>query len=402
MNQTYRLLLLSAFVVSCHGQGNIQLPTTCASGLAKIAASQPEISKPQCTAPSTSTRCGWQDKAGSLWFCTAGAGVYRYSGTQFTHFTSKDGLSNNVVYCMLEDNAGNTWFGTNDGVCRYDGSSFSRFRIPGIDNDNYYFSTSTFGTKRPNAKPVFSMIQDKKGNLWFGTERMGLYRYDGISFTNFTYNDSTAAFRESKLHGKWQMAPNDSIKLNNGNHRNDIQCLLEDKAGNIWFSATAHGGVYRYDGKNFTHFLPEERVKSPVSYMLEDKTGNIWFGTTNDGVYRYDGQSFTYFTEKEGLGSNNTTCIFEDKTGNIWFAGSFPGEPGKKRGCVTRYNGKNFTPFPMKGLRNGSIWNMLEDNAGNIWFGARNAGLYRYDGQTFTDFSDEGAIVELQEVPDGC
>ena len=52
---------------------------------------------------------------------------------------------------------------------------------------------------------------------------------------------------------------------------------------------------------------------------LQDKAGNLWFGTSREGVYRYDGKLFTHFTVKDGLCSNAIISILEDKTGNIWF-----------------------------------------------------------------------------------
>jgi len=64
-----------------------------------------------------------EDKSVNLWFGTEGGGVSKYDGKSFTHFTDKEGLSNNVVWSMLEDKSGNLWFGTyGDGVCKYDGN----------------------------------------------------------------------------------------------------------------------------------------------------------------------------------------------------------------------------------------------------------------------------------------
>src|SRR4051812_23341192 len=70
-------------------------------------------------------RCILQDKAGSFWFGTDGDGVCRYAEKSFTWFTEKEGLCNNFVWTILEDKNGNLLFGTQNGICRYDGKSFT-------------------------------------------------------------------------------------------------------------------------------------------------------------------------------------------------------------------------------------------------------------------------------------
>ena len=74
-----------------------------------------------------SVKCQLQDKAGNLWFSTGGEGVYRFDGTSFTNFTTKDGLLDNDVSAIIEDKSGNLVFGTKGGVCKYDGKDFSKY-----------------------------------------------------------------------------------------------------------------------------------------------------------------------------------------------------------------------------------------------------------------------------------
>ena len=70
----------------------------------------------------------FEDTKGNLWFETMSDGAARYDGKVFTHFTTQDGLCNNDVGSILEDKNGNIWFGTEGGVCRYDGQSFNYFK----------------------------------------------------------------------------------------------------------------------------------------------------------------------------------------------------------------------------------------------------------------------------------
>ena len=104
-------------------------------------------------------------------------------------------------------------------------------------------------------------------------------------------------------------------------------------------------------GQDTTKTLGNSIASDPesdiVSVALEDKNGNIWFAASGRGVYRYDarlidtvgqGKSFTNFTEKDGLKSNDVSCIYEDNKGKLWFGTS---------GGVCYYDGKTFINFPI-------------------------------------------------------
>lgn len=225
---------------------------------------------------------------------------------------------------------------------------------------------------------IHCAMEDKAGNLWFGTTGEGVYRYDGKSFTQFTKNDGLGS--------------------------NGVWSVLEDKSGNIWFGTT--DGICRYDGKNISRmpiigsFLPsfsnddfynEWSTKKTVWSMLQDKSGKIWFGT-GEGVYCYNGTIFTRFLDnfnvinKEGLHLKMVDCMLEDQQGNIWFASGMP--PGMEGIC--RYDGKSITSFKP----NGDSWirNIIEDKKGNIWFAGRNHGNFLFDGKSFSNFAAKTGI----------
>ena len=76
----------------------------------------------------------------------------------------------------------------------------------------------------------------------------------------------------------------------------EIWCIRADRAGNVWFSGK-HFGVYRFDGKEFTHFDEQDGLVSPgLMSILEDKTGRLWLGGVQ-GLFRYDGDSFVPVTK---------------------------------------------------------------------------------------------------------
>ncbi len=183
--------------------------------------------------------------------------------------------------------------------------------------------------------------------------------------------------------------------------------MLEDRKGNLWF-ASKDSGVYYYNGKSlptsqagFQHFTTRDGLaNNRVGNIYEDKSGNIWFAT-GGGASRYDGKSFRNFTTKDGLSNNDITTIMEDKTGKFWFG---------TRGYLSVYDGKTFTVFKNKdGKAFYNVWGITEDKKGNIWFGATiiedrkgstlfvTAGLWRYDGSTFTKVSQRGAYAIIED-----
>ena len=325
---------------------------------------QLRLIKSQSTNPGDNVHCGLQDRKGNLWFGTTGDGIYRYDGTFFTNFTTKNGLNSNSVNHILEDKDGKIWIGTGAGLVLYDGKTFTEIQIPLRENmpPNKYHNTHD----------VFSIMQDKSGKLWFATID-GVYIYDprravGKSFTLFIVNEGVGGFKSSN---------------------NNVEYILEDKAGNIWFGGRVNEGVFRYDGKSITNIKPNGDTWKPSGDnwawpVLQDKNGNIWFSNWS-GAYRYDGKSFTSFTKNDGLSGDMVARMIEDKKGNLWFGGD-----GLSRYDPRQAVGKSFTHFTTKdGLLNLGIWMILEDRAGNLWVGTRETGLYRYNGKTFTNFTEK-------------
>jgi ligand-binding sensor domain-containing protein len=287
--------------------------------------------------PKWITRNIIQDRKGNIWIA-AFDGIFRYDGKSFTNITSK--VSSARFFSVLEDSKGNLWFGSiGSGVYCYDGISFTNF---------------TTGDGLPDNR-VSCIYEDKAGNIWFGTEN-GVGRYDGKSFRNYSLNGL-------------------------------VNAIIEDKTGKFWFATT--GNTFVYDGKAFTVFTHDGKPFKNVRSIIEDKKGNTWLGGS-DGLWRYDGRTFTNFTQK------SVSDIIEDKKGNIWTSSESADSPawvGSETGniqawALTRYDGKSLSnkkPTVTEIANKGMIFGILADDQENIWFGAFD-GVHRYDGKTITDF----------------
>jgi ligand-binding sensor domain-containing protein len=369
----FATLLAALFFTSCNGQtitnqNNKEINST------KKIKQQLQIVRKNGT-QSGVVGCEVLDKDGNLWFSINGEGAYRYDGKSFTNFTTKDGLCNNNISAIIQDRAGNILLGTNKGICKFNGKTFTTYPIP-----------DTFS--------ITCMLEDKNGYLWFGVMDKGVYRYDGTNLTNLLYKYDHPFFGDK------------SEKY--------ISDILQDKKGNLWFSSWNGGGVWKYDGEEFINIVPtaayykanqDKRAfintpqkalsnSSKESYtpsknyitddmifsLTEDISGNIWFSTRDHGLCIYNGKTFTSIGIKEGFNSRGATKVLQDDKNNFWITTVDKG--------VWYYDGKTFKNFTENdGLVNNAVMNILKDKNGNIWFGTKYLGLSRYDGKKFTTFS---------------
>jgi ligand-binding sensor domain-containing protein len=327
-------------------------------------------------------QCGLQDKSGNMWFGSAGDGIYYFDGKSFINFTRMDGLCHNDILCCMEDKSGIIWFGTRNGLIRYkptgkqpEKNNFTSFLISEntISNSTHKKIPYTYAAAD---NFVWSMMQDKSGQIWFGTNK-GVYIYNPL----IRMSVDTPAFTH--------FLDNDKLINNNNLHLKEVSSMLDDKNGNIWFvSAWSNGeGICRYDGKSLTNFKPDS-INSFRS-TIERKNGNLLFLSSLHGVYSYDGITFTNLTEKVGIKNDTLVAMIEDKAGTLWFGRTSDNMKNGGNGGVWRYDGKSLKLFTTKdGLSHNCVFCIVEERNGNIWFGTRNTGLCRYNGKTFTDFTD--------------
>ncbi|MEO7607750.1 MAG: two-component regulator propeller domain-containing protein [Saprospiraceae bacterium] len=368
------LFLTLLFFSSCNGQVKTQSPK---EGLIEQDASagiHTKLFKTQVSTPYDNITCGLQDKEGNLWFGVAGGnidrvpqgqGVYRYDGKTFSNFTVKDGLGSNCIRALLEDKIGNIWIGTNKGVCYYDGKSIRKVSKP--VNLNYQPSNPGAGNP-PVMNDVFSIMQDKRGVLWFGTAD-GIVCYDGNKFSNFL--DDHTIKNDSRL----------SLK--------SVQCMFEDRAGNIWFGSgpMAFEGLCLYDGKSLRKFTPMNQRW--ILKIEEDKNGRLQFSTRGAGAISYDGTNFNLFPKPKELRNDILPGLFVDSKGNRWYTSDYINDNDVTTGGLWKFDGTSFTEFTKgNGLTNTAVLFMMEDRDGNLWLGTRSNGLYKYDGKKFTDYSE--------------
>lgn len=288
--------------------------------------------------PAPTVSALFQDREGYLWFGTV-EGVGRFNSIDFESFTRADGLAGDVISSICQDDEGGVWIGTESGASRFDGTAFTNF-------------TTADGLPHNEIRDIY---QDRDGSLWFGTPA-GASRFDGQVFTNFTTTDGL---------------PHD-----------DVRAIYQDSEGSLWFGTAA--GASRFDGEAFTNFttrdgLPDNRIWA----IHEDRHGALWFGTAGETA-RFDGERFSPVLPASGSGMN-VQAIHEDDEGYLWLAPQGSG--------VVRFDGNTWTAFTQAdGLSSDHVLSIVQDEEGHLWFGTLGGGVSRYNGDTWTRFDGYAAV----------
>lgn len=267
--------------------------------------------------------------------------------------------------CMLQDKHGAYWIGSNgEGVYRYDGKKQQHFTTKDGLVSNY----------------VLSIQEDSAGRLWF-TTRDGVSRYDGSTFTNVTSNINNAPFNTFK-----------------------------PKPGSVYFSRT--NGVCYYDGTTYAMFTLHPLTYQPpvntpyraygvyVTYV--DRAGNVWFGTQEKGVCVFNGRTFSYLDKHNLGGGPAVRAIYQDRNGVMWFGnnggGLFRYDRGVLRNITEEQHlgNEDFLKKKMPVDKPGSmarVFAINEDADGNLWIGTVDAGVWKYDGKTFTNYTTRDGLA---------
>lgn len=294
----------------------------------------------------------------------------------FSSFSKLQGLRHDQIRSIIQDKMGNIWLGTDDGLTKYDGKFF------------YNYTTN----QGLNNNLILNVIQDSKDNIWFGAFRGGVTRYDGKYLTTFTVNEGMPdnvvnTIFEDSYNNLWFGTGKGVVKYDgdsfttynteNGLANNDIRAINEDNYGNIWIGSYA-GGISVLKGDEFWNYTQNEGLPSnSISKIFKADNGDLWIGTADNGVLNFDGNRFLLFTTDEGLTNNSIRDITEDSRGGMWIATA--------DGGVLKFDGSFFTKFGTEeGMSSNYIRAVLEDRTGTIWFATRGAGLVRYDGNLFT------------------
>lgn len=317
----------------------------------------------------------------------------------FINFNTKNGLASNTINAILKDKYGFMWFGTENGLNKFDGLNFTLYRHRETDS-----STIGRGT-------VMALQEDKDGNLWVGTNiTLSLYNRSLNNFTNFDFSQLgwIRSLRADYLGNIWVgtytglyyfnpktrkvIAYKANLAQKDKLNSDVILCVFEDSKNNIWIGT--NGGLHLFNRKkgNFKRFLHQEGDQLSISdnvvrTIAEDRNGNIWLGTDEGGlnVMELRTQTFKYFkhvtTDVSSLSSNRVYKISFDTLGKLWI-GTEEGlnifEPSN--GKVLRIENSSSSKYSGIGSFIGhSTREIYLDKCGIAWISTLQNGVNKYD-----------------------
>ena len=268
---------------------------------------------------------------------------------KFEHLDINAGMSQNQVLCILQDSRGFMWFGTRDGLNKYDGYKFTVYK------NNAKDSTSISNNF------ITSIVEDAKGIIWIATRGGGLNRYDKEKdkFTHFKNNPKDPNSISSDL----------------------LLSICKDSEGNLWVSTEAGLNYFTTGNNKFIHYNIDSK------YVLEDKEHQVWVGTYENGLNLFDKKTKTFtpfrYNAKDNtsLSNDNIDVIFEDSKQRLWVGtvggglNLFDKHTGKFRRFVQDIHNPNSLPA-------NTVVTIGEGLSGNIWIGTENGGLCIYNSVT--------------------
>lgn len=294
--------------------------------------------------PQNSIRAAVQTRDGYLWFGTY-EGLVRFDGARFTVFdkSTTPALPSAAVQALVEGRDGSLWIGTNRGVVRLkDG----------------VFDADPFRAALPD-DIVWFLLEDRVGTLWVGTDR-----------------GSLVAFSGGRLH---------VLGAADGLPPSPVSSVAEDRDGTLWIGTRGHGfGTFR-NGRFERCRGGGADALGRVAALAPKSTGGVWIGTDGQGVFSFENGRLSAHAEADAA-AKVVASLYEDRAGSLW-VGTLSGGPG-------RLAGGTFTrPSPAAGLSHKRVWSFCEDREGSLWIGTNN-GLHRLRESAFTVLGKKDGLPE--------
>ena len=274
------------------------------------------------------------DYRGRIWLGTFGIGVYRYDETQIRVFNQEHGLPSDFVHCVVEDNQGGLFVGTNRGLTRYDGQTFL---LPAA-------------LKAIAAREITSFWLGEGEVLWIGSRRGQLLSYDA------SQNDTDSVISEGNGYS--------------------LAHLVEDREGKVWFAYRFLKTLSVYDGKKVRVCKPGGSDVFPflVGAIAVSQSGRLLVGSctpaTWDGLFALNGDKLELVKNLQGA---KVQALCQDGNGRVW-VGTNEGVFILDEDRVEQIKGGDGLPCEL-------VTSLLDGKDGTIWIGTEGGGVCRYDGQ---------------------
>jgi signal transduction histidine kinase/ligand-binding sensor domain-containing protein/CheY-like chemotaxis protein len=340
------------------------------------------------------------------------------------HLTTADGLPQATVMTTLQDSQGFVWFGTEDGLVRYDGHELYR----------YAYSRTERGTLPGNF--IWKVVEDSGNNLWMAIKDTGLARWDRRTdtFTSWRHDPSNLNSLASDgvrailvdaqglvwagtsdagidiidpASGRIEHLRHDASKP--GSLASDrIFTFTLDRAGNVWVGTDAGLDRWQPAQRSFAHVGPLRNRQ--VSRVVEDQNGALWVGMFDGGLTRLDRQGRVLETFRHdprratSLSSDDVRAILTDQAGHVW-VGTAEGLDLLDR-LSGEFDHYRNDPADAESLRDSFVMSLYQDGSGLVWIGTRAGGVSRWNprswelGEHRPAWLGSGPVTAFADAPD--
>jgi len=343
---------------------------------------------------------------------------------EFGHLGINQGLSQSNVTSILRDSRGFMWFGTRDGLNKYDGYKFKVYK--NISED----------PKSLSLNYITSIIEDAKGSLWVATWGGGLNRWDREKdqFIHYRHDKKNTASLSNDVVNNLMMDKDGHIWIGTDGggmdildpttglfthythdskdprslSDDDVTHIFEDSRRQVWVS-TFHGGLnlFNRNSGTFTRFLHDEKDSGSLSCntvwkVLEDSRHRTWIGTRGGGVDLFDPVKgrFRHFRNdprnRNSLPHNAVLSLCTDEDNNLWIGTENGGLSILDPESGLFYNYLH-DDIDIASLSNNSIYSIYEDPQGTIWVGTYSGGIdfFNREASKFTHYKHNSSSQSL-------
>jgi len=364
------------------------------------------------------------------------------SDFHFSKIQVDNGLSENGIYTILQDSRGFMWFGTKDGLNRFDGNNFRIFRhnkenpnsignnfikcliegepgslYVGTDQGLYIMNTVEETFRRVSditedgvkiATAINALYADKDGNIWIGSLRQGIFKYnpgqkklEQIKLSKYSLGGSASWVIYGDMSGNiWvgnrlgllrynkdtnKLDPMNSMFGFSEKSHNEILSMLEDNKGNFWLGTWANGlRLYDRQSDSYISYLDKDQYVTHIRSIFQYNDRSLLIGS-DDGLYlfsldtkksrRIDNPELEY-----SLSDQNIYSIYRDKEDGIWIGTYFGGVNYLN---PSQLNIDTYYPDRRPGTLSGkAISQFCEDEGGNLWIATEDGGINYLDAET--------------------